>query len=436
VPGSGEALLWSFLSALFLSHIFIAPGVAVADLLLAASALGVAVAAFRLRQAPSWPRWATSLAMFWAWAILGGVLRSMRTPFGFSKLEFAKSFAKLTFYGIVAVLVAWGVKRAAPERLREVLLTLLAVNAGLAILLYAAMLIWPQLPYDRFLPGTLPSAYYFEQLWFGDRPPGSLEPPVFLRARGLSSEPSHLGYIQAMGLGFLLLGRRDPPRLGLRLALVVLSILLTFSLTAYALLATVLLLASPRLVTGFRRRPRAVLLAGTLLGVVLLLPPVAQTLYHSIVVRATRLLEGKVDVSARLRLVESWAMAFRMARDSPVVGTGLGNFETGLAAVREDLPGRELLGRETQGWNVLAHVLAVTGSVGLLLFLLFLVHLVPRGPALAALFFLGCMVQGSFLAAPFWVCWVVYLDPCGGESSSNHSRAQAWQAGDEVPRGA
>jgi hypothetical protein len=40
---------------------------------------------------------------------------------------------------------------------------------------------------------------------------------------------------------------------------------------------------------------------------------------------------------------------------------------------------------------------------------------VPRGPALAALFFLGCIVQGSFLAAPFWVCWVTYLGPCGEE---------------------
>ena len=73
--------------------------------------------------------------------------------------------------------------------------------------------------------------------------------------------------------------------------------------------------------------------------------------------RTTRLLQGKADSSARLRLVESWSMALRMARDSPVVGTGLGNFEQGLAAVRQDLPDRDLLGPETQGWNVLAHVL-------------------------------------------------------------------------------
>ena len=411
-------MLWSFLSALFLSHVFLAPGVAVADLLLAVSALVVTLRALRLKHRPSWPRWATPLALFWAWALLGGVVRSLGTPFGFSRLEFAKSFAKLTFYGIVAVLVVWGLRRAAPERLREVLLTLLAVNAGLAILIYAAMLLWPQLPYDRFLPGSLPSAFYFEQLWFGERPPGPpRELPVLLRARGLSSEPSHLGYVQAMGLGLLLLGRRGPtPRLGLRLPLVVLSILLTFSLTAYALLAAVLLLASPRLVTALRRSPRAALLGGALLGGALLLPPVAQTLHRAIVVRTTRLLHGDVDDSSRLRIVGSWEMAFRMARDFPVLGTGLGNFETGLAAVREDLPGGERLGPETQGWNVVAHVLAVTGAVGLLLFLLFLAQLVPRGPALAALFFLGCIVQGSFLAAPFWVCWVAYLEPGGEET--------------------
>jgi hypothetical protein len=410
-------LLWSFLAALFVSHVFLAPGVALADLLLAASGAVVAVAALRLREGPSWPRWATPLALFWAWALLGGVVRSLGTPFGFSRLEFAKSFAKLTFYGIVAVLVVWGLRRTAPERLREVLLTLLAMNAGLAILLYAAMLLWPQLPYDRFLPGSLPSAFYFEQLWFGERPPGPpRELPVLLRARGLSSEPSHLGYVQAMGLGLLLLGRRGgTPRLGLRLPLVVLSILLTFSLTAYALLASVLLLASPRLLTALRRSPRAALLGGAFLGVALLLPPVAQTLHRAIVVRTTRLLHGDVDDSSRLRVVGSWEMAFRMARDSPVVGAGLGNFETGLAAAREDLPGGERLGPETQGWNVVAHILAVTGAVGLFLFLLFVAQLVARGPALFALFFLGCIVQGSFLAAPFWVCWVAYLEPGGEE---------------------
>ena len=221
-----------------------------------------------------------------------------------------------------------------------------------------------------------------------------------------------------MGLGFLLLARRDPPRLGLRLALVVLSILLTFSLTAYGLLAAVLVLAAPRLVERLQRRPRVVLLAGALFSAVLLLPPVAHTLHRAIVVRTTRLLQGEGDVSSRLRLVESWAMALRIARDAPVAGTGLGNFETGLAAVREDLLERGMLGSDTQGWNVLAHVLAVTGSVGLLLFLLFLLQLAPGRSALAALFLLGCLVQGSFLAAPFWVCWVVYLEGGPGQRGS------------------
>jgi hypothetical protein len=407
---SGEALTWSFLSALLVSRIFLVPGVAVADLLLLASALLALLAALRLRQAPEWPRWATSLALFWAWAVLGGLLLSLWTPFGFSRLEFAKSLAKLTFYGIVAVLVGWGLKREAPERLSDVLLTLLAVNAGAAVLLYAAMLFWPGLPYERYLPGDAPSAYYFEQLWFGERAPGVLERPELLRARGLASEPSHLGYIQAMGLGFLLLGRRQGPRLGLRLALIVISILLTFSLTAYALLAAVVLLAAPRLASALRGSPRVALLGGALLGVALLLPPVARTLHRAVVVRSARLLQGQADVSSRLRLVESWVMAFRIARGSPVLGAGLGNFETGLAAVREDIPERELIGRDSQGWNVLAHVLAVTGVVGLVLFALFLARLAPRRPALAALFVLGCVVQGSFLAAPFWVYWVVYLE--------------------------
>lgn len=187
------------------------------------------------------------------------------------------------------------------------------------------------------------------------------------------------------------------------------SILLTFSLTAYGLLAAVLLLATPRLFGGSTRRLRSLLWVAVALGGVLLLPPVSRTLDRAVVLRGTMLLQGRGDSSARLRLLESWTMALAMARDSPMLGAGLGNFEQGLFAVMKDLPERELLGPETQGWNVLAHVLAVTGAVGFVLFLLFLAQLVPGRAPLAALFLLGCFVQGSFLAAPFWVYWVVAL---------------------------
>jgi hypothetical protein len=412
VAGVGEGggpWLWCLLSALFLSQIFIVPGVAVSDLLLAGVAAGAVASALRLGRWPQWPGWATWLAAFWTWALLGGFLRWLRTPFGFSPLEFGKSLAKLTFYFAVCLLLAWALERVEAAELRELLLNLLAINACLAILLYAAMLLWPGLRFERYLPGSASTAYYFELRWFGDRSPESLLRQVFLRARGLSSEPSQLGYLQGTGLGFVLLAGRGLPRLGVRLGLVLASILLTFSLTAYGLLAAVTLLAAPRLLGAGAPRRRLLLGALAVLAGTLLLPPVARTLHHAVVVRGAALLQGRADSSARLRLVESWSMALRMARDSPILGAGLGNFEQGLAAVKADLPARELLGPETQGWNVLAHVLAVTGAVGLCLFLLFLAQLAPGRGSLAALFLLGCIVQGSFLAAPFWVYWVVFL---------------------------
>ena len=417
-------LLWTFLAAIFLSQVFLGPGVAVSDVLLGATAAGAALQAWRLKQPPEWPRWATALAFFWAWAVFGGLLHSLRTPFGFSHTEFAKSLAKLTFYGLSSVLMASRLKRVRPERLRETLLTLLAIHGALAILIYLAMLLWPELPYGRFLPGSSTGSYYFELRWFGDRSPESLVRQVFLRARGLSREPSHLGFVQAMGLGFVLLGGRALPRFGARLALVLASILLTFSLTAYGLLGAVLLLASPRLFEGATWRRRSVLWLALALGGTLLLPPVSRTLHRAVVVRGALLLQGKGDSSARLRLLESWTMAFRMARDSPMLGTGLGNFEQGLFAVMKDLPERELLGPETQGWNVLAHVLAVTGGVGLVLFLLFLAQLVPGRAPSAALFLLGCIVQGSFLAAPFWVYWVVALRAGNGAASAGQEESR------------
>lgn len=407
--GADGPWLACLLASLFLSQVFLAPGVAVSDFLLAAVAAAAALPALRLRRLPAWPAWATWLAAFWAWAVLGGFLRWLRTPFGFSGLEFSKSLVKLTFYALASVVVAWALEHVEIDRLRELLLTLLAVNACLAILLYLAMLLWPGLRLERYLPGSASTAYYFELRWFGDRSPESLLRQVFLRARGLSAEPSHLGYVQGMGLGFVLLAGRGLPRFGARLALVLASILLTFSLTAYGLLAAVLALALPRLVAHRAARRGLLLGAALALAATLCVPPVARSLYRAVVVRSAMLLQGKGDSSARLRLVESWTMALRMARDSPVLGAGLGNFEQGLAAIRADLPDRELLGPDTQGWNVLAHVLAVTGAVGLCLFLLFLAQLVPGRLALSLLFLLGCVVQGSFLAAPFWVYWVVFL---------------------------
>ena len=108
-------------------------------------------------------------------------------------------------------------------------------------------------------------------------------------------------------------------------------------------------------------------------------------------------------------------MALLLAREHPVVGVGLGNFDVRVTQVAPLTPGGHMIDGKVQGWNALAYVLATTGAVGLVLFVLFVYVALRPQPALALVFLLGMFADGTVLGPAFWVFLVLYA--AGGEAA-------------------
>jgi hypothetical protein len=397
-------ILWVPLAGVALGQRFVLPGVSVADLCLG----GFVLLALREQRGQPWtfPRWTPWLVGFVAWALIGGLFAA-RDPF-FSAGEFARSAVKLVFYTGGALVLARTVAAVGIERTGRMAGQVFAISAALAIAIYLALLAHVPLPYDLICGHPeCRSAYYFELRWFGEGSARGLTESVFLRAQGLAGEPARLGLLLGLALAFLLLSRGVRPSPA-ACAVVAVASVLTFSLAGYALLLPVLALFGLRLLraAGSQRRWAAGILAALL--AVAALPPVARTLQRSIVVRSQRILEGRADSSARLRVVGSWDLAVLLAREHPVAGVGLGNFDVRVTQVAPLTPGGHMIDGHVQGWNALAYVLATTGTVGLLLFILLVYTALRPQPALAIVFLIGMFADGTVLGPAFWTFLVLY----------------------------
>lgn len=401
------ALLWLPLGGIAIGQRFLFPGVSIADVCVG---VFMALALWRFRAGP-WrlPDWAPWLAAFCAWAIVSGLWVAATDP-AFSGREFAKSLAKLLYYAAAAVLVSRVVREAGLRATLRVASLALVGAAGVAIALYAAMSARAPLPYDLICgpadPGCA-SAYYYELRWFGDNSARSFREGVHLRALGLAGEPSRLGLVLGLGLGFLLLAALSRPPLALA-AIIAVAAVLTFSLSAYALLLPVLALFGWRLLRATGSRNRWVWVAAAVLLAVACLPPVSRTLHRSIVVRSQRILEGRADSSARMRVIGSWDLAVLLARQHPLTGVGLGNFDVRVRQIAPLVPGGHMLDGHVQGWNAAAYVMATTGAVGLLLFLIAGYAALRPSPALGLVFLLGAFADGTVLGPAFWVFLALY----------------------------
>ena len=390
---------------------FVLPGTSIADLTLAASmflGIGYLVREARIKGRPRLPRWTRWLAALWAWAAVGGLVHMLTETETFSTAEFSKSLAKFTFYAVAVVVLSMVVRDSPPLAPPRLVLVAFAVAGAAAIAVYVAMLMKVPLPY-QLLWGHGPDAAYFSDLWwFG----GSHEARrIFLRAQGLTSEPSKLGYLQAMALAYLLLKPAPTVRFGLGVLLILLSLMLSFSLTAYAMLVPIVALALYyRLRAGaLGWKPLAALVV-----TLLLIAPIAPTVYQTVVVRAMRSFSGAGDMSSFLRVQGNWRMTYYLLETSPVVGVGLGNFDIVAWDLRAFIFQGYLIERETQGWNVLAYVLATTGLPGLILLLVMLMSAFRGRGRLALPFALGMFADGTFLGAAYWVFLALYATDSEG----------------------
>ena len=406
-----RAVLWLLAAAIPLVHWRLLPNLGAADLALAVAALAWARRT-DLRRLPTVSAVClASVGALWLWALIGGVWRAFGSPLPFSLPEFSRSFLKLSFYLVVATVVTAGLARIDGREVRRAVAAVLAAHAVLALLLYAAMVVDPGA--REALGADRPAIDNYHHLrWFGDSSPDSVESLSFPRARGLLREPARLGIFHGLGLGFLLLGPRRPPRLGWSHLLIAVSVVLSFSLSGYALLAAGAVLTAWR----WRRHlgdllpPRRQLAAGlAAVAALLLVPPVGPTLYHAIGERAAGLVTGRADASTRARLDAGLQAAVAIAARAPVIGAGLGNFDVALEALRHRLSRPALIPPGSQGWNVLAYLAATTGIPGLLLFVAAVAALLRHRPYLAGVWIVSLFAWVGFLTAPFWILLCLYL---------------------------
>lgn len=406
-----RAVLWLLAAAIPLVHWRLLPSVNAADLALAIAAV-VWARRTDLRRLPAVSAVClASVAALWLWALVGGVWRAFGSPLPFSLPEFSRSFLKLSFYLVVATVVSAGLARIDGREVRRVVGAVLTAHALLALLLYAARTIDPGA--REALGSSRPAIdNYYPLRWFGDSSPDAVESLAFPRARGLLREPARLGILHGLGLGLLLLGPRRPPRLNWSHLLIAASVVLSFSLSGYALLAAVAGLTAWRWrrhldeVLPPRRHLAAMLAAA---AVILVVPPVGPTLYHAIGERSANLLTGRLDASTKARLELGLRAGIAITAQAPVVGAGLGNFDVALEALRDRLPRPALLPPGSQGWNVLAYLAATTGIPGMLLFLAAISALFHQRPGLACVFILSLFAWVGFLTAPFWIFLSLYL---------------------------
>ncbi len=359
----------------------------------------------------AWPRWSTALALFVGASLLSGSVAWLAGDAGFAPVEFVKSAARLFFGASLALAVAVTLSRAGVPRAARLLQATFAVSGLIGLGLYALLVMGAPLPRSLVCGQEREtcSAFYYERRWFGDASPEGLQHDVFVRAQGLSSEPTRFGTLQALALGALLLRRPLAPAPGIGQALVALGALASFALAPYSLLALAGLLFGLDVArSGTRDVRRRVVLVGLLLIFALALPPLGPGVRRIVFGRIERMAQGGLDSSAFLRVSGGWVMARELLAARPLTGVGLGQFDVAVAARRERLPAAHLLGGSIQGWNVLSYVLGTTGVLGLLAFLGLCWSALRPQPWAAPVFVLGLFADGTLLAPAFWVLLALY----------------------------
>ena len=395
--------------------------VSVADLLFGGAVVLTLGSVLFGRRSFRLPPWSAYLWAMTIWMAFGALVAANNAQFPFDGAQFARSYSKFLYYALGAAVIWAGVRELSLETAAAIVFGLVTVNAAASVYIYLGMTAMPWLPYEFLWHGQatpLTAAYY------GD---------AIVRARGLFSEPSALGIFQVMGLAFVLLrAERFAFARPIRLALVLLSIFMTFSLSAYALLMvlTGLLLARrwharSRTQRGSRSglghrgdnaesspsRRQLPLRVGLALvsGFVLICAGIvfSDTLQSTIVDRLELALKG-ADSSTTARVVDSWESAIAVAERSPVVGAGLGNAKYANHLLASETGYSFELAEGVDGWNALAYMLGNTGVLGLALFAALLLRLVrmnfPSGIMLVVLAF----ATGAVLDSYFWVCYMLF----------------------------
>jgi len=407
-------IVWFALAGASLSKAMLIEGISIGDVFFGWAAVTVLLSFAVRPHFLSIPKWFIYVVFLLILSVVGGLFTSGYSPFAFSGIEFWKSFAKLSFYGIGAILLCSYIRKMDAEVVGKAVLSILTLHALIALYIYLAELLGQisgiSLPYEFF--------------WFGQGGPSmpgkSLVPwvidgIVLNKARGIFSEPANFGIFQTLGLAFLYLRlsaniRSHPWKLNI----IFVSLLLTFSLSAYALLFVFLL----ALLLEQRRIRQLFFLLRTVLGVAVVifllftLTPLrlSNVFEERIIHRFVGFVRGD-DRSGTARLIGSWDTAADIVSRSPIWGSGLGNLDvafnsTGRKLVYVTGPDEQIkLGASI--YNIPIYVLGSLGIIGFSVFVLFIGNLVIRAPSASLVFLVSMFAAGTFLESPFWIYYVL-----------------------------
>lgn len=397
----GRLSLYLILYSALLSHTYPLPGVSIADLGFALGGSGLLYNSLASGRHLRFPRYAWWLLLLANWSVIGAglILTTTISAAPFSVAEFVKSLAKLFFYGAVSVLLWNHLRQVSTERRSKILMTLLTVNAAIGLYAFLAMTTPLDLPY-RFL-------------WWGSG--RGDEAAVFagiVRVRGTAGEPAWYALFQVLGLGAVTLSRGERPVSIGRGLLIVASILLTFSLTGYALLALllVLVLSFRRQAVAWQREKRKL---AVMAAIALVIPIAFLAARPEISRQLVDMAAGKLQPkrSGAVRLVGSWQAATDLYEMAPLTGVGLGNFDVGFPLIRPGLTMAREIDPDAQGWNMAAYLLATTGVPGLLCLVALILCILRRNVYLGTLLVAVPFADGTFLGPVFWLFYTIFAAP-------------------------
>lgn len=199
-----------------------------------------------------------------------------------------------------------------------------------------------------------------------------------IRMRSIFGEPAHLGFFLLMVLGVSYFNNFEFRLSKLNELLIIASVLLSFSLSAIAILPILILLDLIKSKSLFYldQRKYFILVGLFILMILLFANP---TFNIAIVSRVSRIFSG-VDTSASVRLLGTWSY---ISPESFILGNGINN--------------------SPSLFNNFAYVITDLGLIGFILFLYFSLKILLYNAYFFILFVLLNFMKGGYLSAGYWV---------------------------------
>ena len=279
------------------------------------------------------------------------------------------AFIKVAYYAFFIAGIYNFVKKNSLEALLLKILNIVAiVICMIGIYITIALYLNGKLPYEFFwkLTRTDETSYLYDGI------------ENIFRTRSIFSEPSYLGYYLNIMLGLNYFNKKNIIINKYINLLITLTIILTFSYSAIAVMLGIQAMHFIRLKTIKKIKVNGFLII-CLLAVVILTVLAWDIIQVTIIDRTAAILSG-TDYSTRGRLWESWQY---VNREHLFMGNGIGHTPS--------------------IWNIYAYILSDVGLGAFLLFCLFSVYVLMTNFKMGILFILLNFQKGGYLSPEFWI---------------------------------